>query len=258
MSAELLSPFELQPAQQHDMYDDPVEREHLLDAVELLMQMQSDPDLQRADHVRLKYRRQELVEDLISERPGHTLLNEVLLLASLYEGRMTEAVLPEDGSRVRAFGTRDKHGIYLEESYVMHEKPDGGFYYLARRLEDGLAVVYELDDQAGLRITRMGNDRAPAYHQPFEYPEGSPQYQEAASQLLQSSLDAVAQLGARSADEARRIDADAKSHVESDIFARRFLDAPSSEAFMAVASSLHGYRHVELSPEMVRLLRPMD
>lgn len=254
MTVELSRSPETDPYRHVAMYEDVTEQDRLLDAADIIAYMEAQfarAPIDSRQH--LLEERDRLVNELVKERPGHTILNEVILQASLYESRGLQTTLPEDGSIVRAFGTRDRYGLYLEEVYVLHEKPDGGFHYLVQRVHDG-TMVYELDDAAGLSVTRMGNDYIPAYHQPFQLPEGGAGYNTAIHNLLRSSLEATGSFKHRTPRQRAKADSDAQFMLGDCLFAQKFLGASSSREFEARAKSLMDYRIVPLSEEALALI----
>lgn len=227
----------------------------LLDIADTLAAMEQQFDVAPPDERKeLEAQKRHLIEELTAERPGEILLSEVLLLASVYDRRATETVLSEDGSKVRAFGTRERHGSYLEEIYILHEKPDGGFHYIVKRHADRVNLVYEIDDQAGLRVTRQQNEFIPAFHQPVQFKEGGEPYQAAVKDLLQASLTATGVLRARNEHQKAAADLSALSMIETSPFAAQFLEAHSSQEVEVRAAALMDVSPMVLSQDALRLI----
>jgi len=253
MTVETLNRPDIVSAFGERRHGDADEREHLLDIADTLAAMEEQFHDAKPDKLEeLHAQKDALIEELTAEKPGETLLNEVILLASVLHGRATEARLPHDGSTVKAFGTRDKHNIYLEETYILHEKPHGGYHYMVRRQMDRTALLYELDDQAGLKITREANKFVPKFHKPFVLEPESEGYQDAVKELLSTTLTAMGEMRTRSDQERAGADVKALSMIEDSPFAAQFLGAESSGEVMIRVKALMAVEPDILSNDALR------
>ncbi len=237
------------------MHGEASERSQLLKAADTiavidLQSSHAEPDEKK----RLEALKESLLDELTTEKPGHTLLNEVILLASVYQNRVIESTLPGDRSKVKAFGTRDRYNLYLQESYVLHEKPDGGYHYLIKRQVDQGVLLFELDDQADLRITRQANPFIPAYRQPYTFKPESSEYHDAVRELFGTTLTAVGTV--RTRDTAQREDADLKAEfmIEDSSFAQQFLQAESSADVMRIIDDFMVVEPNVMSQEAMRAI----
>lgn len=191
-----------------------------------------------------------LIEELTAENPGFTVLNDIINLASIYHRRTTESILPMDGSRIKAFGCRDKFNQYLEETYILHEKPDGGFHYVVRHLTGNSELIFELDDQAEMRIARHGKKYSPSRGQLTDLLPDGEEYQAAVHNLLETTLRAVGEVRKRN-DEGVKAGADLRAlhMIEDSSFARRFLTAGSSAEVMRKVDSIMAVEPLVLGRE---------
>ncbi|HRK41206.1 MAG TPA: hypothetical protein PLN95_03965 [Candidatus Saccharibacteria bacterium] len=231
------------------------EIDHLLDVAATLAAMEEQFQEAKPDKLEeLRARKDALIEELTSEHPGETLLNDVILLASVYHRRITSTRLPKDGSTVKAFGTRDPYNQYLKETYVLHEKPHGGYHYAVRRLVDRGSMLYELDDQAGLKITRQANPFVPALSRPMEIDPESDEYQIAVKELLGTTLTAMGALRGRDEAEKAKADMQALFMIEGSSFAAQFLEAESSGDVMRQVRALMTVEPQVMSKDALRLI----
>jgi hypothetical protein len=215
------------------LHGDASERAHLLEAADTLAAMEAQFEQAKPDEkIRLQQIKESLLTELSAESPGFALLNDVILLASVYQKRVTETILPHDGSRVRAFGTRDKHNLWLEQTYILHEKPGGGYHYLVQRRSEQGVYIFELDDQEELSITKQPDRSKPLNTQPRHLATGNDEYRNAVKELLGTTLTAIGAI--RQRDELSRANADmhALFLIEDSSFAGQFLNAESSGEVM--------------------------
>ncbi len=239
MSLDILAKPNNPHAFAEQVHGDAGERINLLDIADTIASMDSQFQFAEPDEKkRLQELKESLIIELTAENPGHTLLNEVILLASVYQNRVTETVLPGDGSRVKAFGTRDKHNLYLQELYVLHEKPEGGYHYMVKRQTAAGTLLFELDDQAELRITRQANKFIPAHNQPYTFNPGNADYVHAVRELFSTTLTAAGAVRKRVENQRETADMHAQFMIEDSSFARQFLEAHSSRELMSSIDAL--------------------
>lgn len=233
MSLDTLTTSRNPDAFSEQMHGDAEERAHLLEVADTLAAMESQLQAAEPDEKkRLQETKESLLTELSAENPGFALLNDVILLASVYQKRVTETILPQDGSRVKAFGTRDKHNLWLEQTYILHEKPGGGYHYLVQRRTEQGVYIFELDDQAELSITRQPDRKKPLHTHPHHLTSGNDEYKSAVKELLGTTLTALGAI--RTRDEQSRVKADmhALFLIEDSSFAGQFLHAESSRDIM--------------------------
>ena len=239
MSVETLTYSHNPNAFTEQMHGDVEERTRLLEVADILAAMEAqfqgaEPD----EKTQLLALKESLITELTAENPGHTLLNEVILLASVYQKRVAETTLSQDGSRVKAFGTRDKHNLYLAETYVLHEKPDGGYHYLIQRRSEAGVFIYELDDQADLRITLQADRTKLLMSQPHQLSAGTDDYGDAVRKLLGTTLTAMGAIRERDTQTRAKADRHALFLIEESPFTGQFLHAESSNEVMRRIESL--------------------
>ncbi|MEO5499123.1 MAG: hypothetical protein ABIR46_01325 [Candidatus Saccharimonadales bacterium] len=253
MSVDILNRSPNQNAFEEQVHGDAGERTHLLEVADTLAAMEAQFQIAEPDEKKkLQVLKDSLIEELIAEKPGHTLLNEVVLLASVYQRRVTETILPQDGSSVKAFGTRDQYNQYLEETYILHEKPQGGYHYVIKRQTNQGELLFELDDQADLRITRQANRSIPSHRHPQYLKPDSEGYLNAVRELFGTTLTATGTIRAR--DEQQRAGADMQAlfMVEESSFANQFLHAESSADVMHHIDSLMVVEPTVISQDAMR------
>lgn len=239
MSLDTLPTSHNPDAFKEQMHGDARERARLLEIADTLAAMELQFEAAEPDEkTRLQEHKESLLTELSAENPGFALLNDVILLASVYQKRVTGTILPQDGSRVKAFGTRNKHNLWLEQTYILHEKPDGGYHYLVqRRSEDGV-FIYELDDQADLRITRQADRTRPLQTHPHHMTAGNDEYTNAVKELLGTTLTATGAIRQRDEHARAKADMHALFLVEDSSFAKQFLEAESSADVMRYIDAL--------------------
>lgn len=253
MSANTLTKPNNLDAFSEQVHGDARERIHLLEVADTLAVMEAQLFVAEPEEKkRLQALKDSLIEELTAERPGHTLLNEVILLASIYQNRVIENILPQDGSKVKAFGTRDRYNQYLEETYILHEKPDGGYHYVIKHQTDHGVLLFELDDQADLKITRQANQFIPALRTPHRYETGTKLYQNAVRDLFGTTLTASGTIRARDENQRAKADMQALFMIEDSSFAVQFLHSESTGEVMRSIDALMVVEPIVMSQDAMR------
>lgn len=256
MSLDTLSTPRNPDAFSEQMHGDAREQAHLLEVADTLAAMEIQLQVAEPDEKeRLQEIKEALLTELSAENPGFALLNDVILLASVYQKRVTETILPHDGSRVKAFGTRDKHKHWLEQTYILHEKPGGGYHYLVQRRTEQGVYIFELDDQADVRITRQPDRTKPLNTQPHRLTTGNDEYKNAVKELLGTTLTAIGAIRERDEQSRAKADMHALFLIEDSSFADLFLHAESSSDVMQQIDHLMAIQtHVMSRDAMIAMM----
>ncbi len=93
-----------------------------------------------------------LIDTLMGERPGDTLINEITYLSQLYDGRAVDQEF-DDGSTLRSWGTRHKNLQYLNIRYYVQQHADGTIDYRVMMLDKSGRTFYEIDDTGTVDVT---------------------------------------------------------------------------------------------------------
>jgi hypothetical protein len=167
-----------------------------------------------------------LLDQLCGERPGKTLINNIVWLSQLYDGRAAERQL-EDGSTLRSWGTRDKDGQYLSHRYYVQQNTDGTLSYRVLTLDESGRKYFEIDDQGSVSVMVKPFAKYQRDFAPFRPTHMSEHASDAAiKELFDASATSKDIVTARK---------DSSEKQKADISALGMLDAGPLEAQLAMA-----------------------
>lgn len=190
----------------------------------------------------LQDEKQRMLERLLGDKIGETLINEVVYLAQLYEGRTSQREL-DDGSSLYQWGTRDADNQYLAYKYYVLTQPDGHVLYTVLETTPEGQTIYKLQDSGEYQVFRRAPMAAGMAH--FRAVEQQPRSAEASMQaLFGTSLATAGIVRARSDGENQAADVQARGMLggnETDRLLETATDA--RDAYIAL-ELLHAQRDV--------------
>lgn len=113
-----------------------------------------DPDDSSPEELRKV--RDRLLHELVDGRAAQAVLEDFTKLYEIYSDRVqTFGIGPESQEiEVRAFATRDRYNLYLNERYIQVAYPDGSTRTVITKLSDGVATTYDVKaGEAGQELT---------------------------------------------------------------------------------------------------------
>ncbi|HRF28924.1 MAG TPA: hypothetical protein PL051_04815 [Candidatus Saccharibacteria bacterium] len=189
--------------------------------------------------------KQRLLEHLLGDRIGETVINEIVYLAQLYKDRATRREL-DDGTVLHCWGTRDSDNQYLAYKYYVLTYPDGRVNYSVQETSPDGQKIFKLNDRGDYHVY----DRAPlaAGITHFRPVEERPEAAEASmGELFGTSLVTAGIVRARSDEQNRAADLQAQGMLGGSETDRLLNEATDVRDAYIALEQLHADRDVPYS-----------